>query len=115
MTKNNTYPDHELVRERKTIKSENVMFVDRAIKEKSSREYREDLPPCPICGATPYVRCDIVDGFDFGWSVGCPRFCINDGYHGCDDYESAEKIQLKFSYLPSKEAAEKEWILRCKK
>ena len=44
-----------------------------------------DLRPCPICGAKAFVQHDVVDGFDFGWSVGCPRACIADGVHGFNE------------------------------
>lgn len=41
-----------------------------------------EMPQCPICGAKPYISKDIVNGFYFGWSVGCPRYYINDRVHG---------------------------------
>jgi hypothetical protein len=44
--------------------------------------HSELLKPCPICGAKAFVKHDVVDGFEFGWSVGCPRFCRDDGVHG---------------------------------
>lgn len=75
--------------------------------------YNEKLLPCPVCGGKAYVAHDIVDGFDFGWSVGCARFCIQDGIHGCDDYESAEKARLSFFYISSKEEAIRIWNERC--
>lgn len=49
---------------------------------KTSFKYDKSLEPCPICGATAYISHDSVDGFDFGWSAGCPRFCLEDGIHG---------------------------------
>lgn len=51
----------------------------------SIAEAKEKLKPCPICGSKAYISKDIVDGFYFGWSVGCPRFCLNDGIHGIDE------------------------------
>ena len=73
------------------------------------------LKPCPICGAKAFISKDLVDGFYFGWSVGCPRACIADGIHGFDDYDSFHKAQLTFFYLDSKEQAIKVWNDRCER
>lgn len=52
-------------------------------REDDNTDYSEkDMPKCPICGAKPYISKDIVDGFYFGWSVGCPRFCLMIRYTG---------------------------------
>lgn len=51
---------------------------------------------CPVCGSKGFISHDIVDGFDFGWSVGCPRACIADGVHGFDTAESFERARLVF-------------------
>lgn len=51
---------------------------------------------------------DVIDGFEFGWSVGCPRYCNNDGIHGHDE-NTPEEIRLTgFSFI-SKEQAIKAW------
>lgn len=71
------------------------------------------LHPCPICGAKAFVSHDIVDGFEFGWSVGCPRARIKDGIHGFDDYETFQEARLTMFYLPTKEKAIEEWNKRC--
>lgn len=71
------------------------------------------LHPCPICGAKAFVSHDVVDGFDFGWSVGCPRACIEDGIHGFDDYESFQKARLTMFCFNSKEQAIEKWNKRC--
>ena len=42
----------------------------------------EELKPCPRCGAKAYLSRDMADGFYFGWSAGCPRYCHYDGIHG---------------------------------
>lgn len=68
---------------------------------------------CPICGAKAFVSHDVVDGFDFGWSVGCPRACIEDGIHGFDDYESFQKARLTMFCFNSKEQAIEKWNKRC--
>ena len=41
-----------------------------------------ELKPCPRCGTKAYLSRDVVDGFYFGWSAGCPRYCHYDGIHG---------------------------------
>ena len=71
------------------------------------------LRPCPICGAKAFVSHDIVDGFEFGWSVGCPGACIKDGIHGFNDYETFQEARLTMFYLPTKEKAIEEWNKRC--
>ena len=40
------------------------------------------LKPCPRCGTKAYLSVDVVDGFYFGWSAGCSRYCHYDGIHG---------------------------------
>lgn len=73
-----------------------------------------ELHRCPICGSKAFVHHDIVDGFDFGWSVGCPRACIADGVHGFNDSESFSKARLTMFYFNSKQNAIKAWNERCK-
>jgi hypothetical protein len=46
------------------------------------KEAMNRMPPCPICGKKAYLMHDIVDGFDFGYSGGCPVFRLDDGIHG---------------------------------
>ena len=72
------------------------------------------LSPCPICGSKAFVSHDIVDGFEFGWSVGCPRACIADGVHGFNDSESFRQARLTIFNLPSKEKAIEAWNKRCR-
>jgi hypothetical protein len=50
--------------------------------KESMKSYIEKMPPCPICGKKAYMMHDVVDGMDFGYSAGCPSFCLNDGVHG---------------------------------
>lgn len=70
-----------------------------------------ELPPCPICGAKAYIHGDTVDGFWFGWSVGCPRFCLNDGIHGKDE-DTPQAEWLSAHGFASKEKAESWWRKR---
>lgn len=73
----------------------------------------KDLMPCPICGSKAFISKDVVEGFYFGWSVGCPRACINDKVHKLDE-EAFKKAKLTFLYLNSKEQAIEIWNDRCK-
>lgn len=70
-----------------------------------------ELPPCPICGAKAYIHSDTVDGFWFGWSVGCPRFCLNDGIHGKNE-DTPRGEWLSAHGFESKQAAENWWRKR---
>lgn len=71
-----------------------------------------ELKPCPICGAKAFVSHDKVDGFDFGYSVGCPRYCLADGIHGFD-YDTPEEYVEKHKpighYYATKERAVEAW------
>lgn len=73
----------------------------------SIKEAKEKLKKCPICGAKAYISKDIVDGFYFGWSVGCPRFCLNDGIHGIDENAPREKYLSIFNLDSANECVEK--------
>ena len=70
--------------------------------------YMRELKPCPICGAKAFISNDVVDGFWFGWSVGCPRFKLNDGIHNIDDNTPKEERPILF-YQPSKKDAINHW------
>lgn len=69
---------------------------------------KSKLSPCPICGTPAYISKDIVDGFDFGWSVGCPKFCFNDGIHNIDE-NSPEDEHLSIFLLGSALECVTEW------
>lgn len=70
------------------------------------------LMPCPLCGSKAFIHKDVVDGYYFGWSVGCPRACINDPVHKLNE-EEFKKARLTFFYLSSKEEATEVWNKRC--
>ena len=72
----------------------------------------EKLKPCPICGSKSFVQHDIVDGFDFGWSVGCPRACIADGIHGFNDSYSFRQAKLVLFSFSTKADAIEAWNKR---
>ena len=71
------------------------------------------LMPCPICRAKAFVSNDRVDGFGFGWSVGCPRACIADGIHGFNDSGSFRKARLTMFGFSNKQKAIEAWNKRC--
>lgn len=76
--------------------------------------YSDRLLPCPVCGRKAFVSHDIVDGFEFGWSAGCPTFKINDGVHGVTEDTPIEERPIVFSML-SREIAIKKWNEKVKK
>ena len=72
-----------------------------------------DLMPCPLCGRKAFIKKWVVDGFYFGWSVGCPVARINDRVHKLNE-EELKKARITFHGLNSKEEAFKVWNERCK-
>ena len=72
------------------------------------------LEDCPICGSHAYISKDVVDGFYFGYSVGCPRFCMNDGIHGVTD-DMPESTHLSLHCLDSVEECIAKWNRRAQK
>lgn len=81
--------------------------------EHAPEETLKTLPNCPICGAKAYLNGDTVDGFWFGWSVGCPRYCLNDGIHGHDNSTPSEE-RLAAHGFDTKEEAVEWWKNRVK-
>lgn len=77
------------------------------------KEAKGQLKKCPICGAKAYISKDIVEGYYFGWSVGCPRFCLNDGIHGIDENTPTEK-HLSIMYLDSAKECVERWNKKVK-
>lgn len=71
-----------------------------------------ELKPCPVCGAKAFIFNDVVDGFGFGWSVGCPRYCIGDGIHGIETFEEHEKNAFALHHFTTKEKAIEAWNRR---
>ena len=81
-----------------------------------SLEPSEKLPPCPICGKKAYLSHDVFDGADYGYSVGCTAFCINDGVHGFDDFNDIYNPKLpSFHGCDTKEEAFEKWVNYCKR
>lgn len=76
----------------------------------SLAEMRETMPYCPICGRKAYLMHIIVDGFDFGYDVGCPVFCLDDGIHGISESYDPNAPHIN-SY--SAEKAVKAWKEYC--
>lgn len=75
-------------------------------------EMRKKMPPCPICGRKAYLDHFIVDGFDFGYGAGCPKYCLDDGIHGISDSNDPRAPKVD-GY--SKEQAYKKWIEYCER
>lgn len=66
----------------------------------------EELKPCPVCGSKAFVSHDVVDGFEFGWSVGCPRACIDDPVHKLNEKEFQEARLVMFHFITKEKAIE---------
>jgi hypothetical protein len=66
---------------------------------------KDELEPCPVCGAKAYISSAAPDGFFMGWSVGCPRYCVGDGIHGIDTFEEDEKRALALHGFFTREEA----------
>lgn len=60
----------------------------------------DNLPPCPVCGATAYLSRDVIDGFFMGFSAGCPHYCLYDGVHG-HTFDTPEEDRLSRSEFSS--------------
>lgn len=71
-------------------------------------EYNNQLKPCPICGTKAFVSKDVVDGFYFGYSVGCPRFKSDDGIHGWKLGDPDER-RMTIMNCDSKQDAIEKW------
>lgn len=83
-----------------------MIHIDRVIPPSPGPEKPDTLLPCPACGAKAFVRHDVVDGFEFGWSVGCPKYRYNDGVHGHDENTPRELRLTGFNYSSKKQAIE---------
>ena len=101
------------VLQKKVLKT-GFAVLDWIRKKVKEMEYDKTIPKCPICKSTAFIAHDFVCGYDFGFSIGCPRACIADGIHGFDDYDSFHQAKLVFNALPTKEIAKKCWEERCK-
>ncbi len=75
--------------------------IDKGISEKATKQ----LPDCPVCGAKAFIQCDTVKGFWFGWAVGCPRYCLNDGIHGHDGNTPREDRFVGIGFDTKEQAA----------
>ncbi len=73
--------------------------------EYAPEEIVKQLPNCPVCGAKAYLHGDAPDGFWMGWSVGCPRYYLNDGIHGHDFNTPRERHFAEHGFATKEEAA----------
>lgn len=90
-----------------------MVYLDRVHKEEPTEYDVEEIPCCPKCGSKAYISKDIVDGFYFGWSVGCPRFRHDDGIHGTTP-ETDENDLYTIHFLDSREECIEKWKERVK-
>lgn len=89
------------------------IHINKLYKDGRTDYATDDMPVCPKCGAKPFIHRDIVDGFYFGWSVGCPRYCHDDGIHGTTP-ETPEEDTYSIFNLSSKEECVEKWKERVK-
>lgn len=84
---------------------ENAVIVTTVHKNVTVPQKELDkLPCCPICGKKAYLHGDTVMGFWFGWSVGCPSYCLNDGIHGHDDSTPRKERLFRCGFASKKTA-----------
>lgn len=76
-----------------------------------SMTYPDCLLPCPVCGRKAFIMHDVVDGFEFGWSAGCPSFKLDDGIHGISE-DDRDKFKPIVHDMVSRQAAIDAWNLR---
>ena len=90
-----------------------MTHITRIYKEEPAEFNVDEIPRCPKCGSKVYISKDIVDGFYFGWSVGCPRFCHDDGIHGTN-INTPEEDVYSIHGLNSRDECIKKWAERVK-
>lgn len=95
----------------RTMSNVDIVFVRKD--EEAPEEMVKQLPNCPVCGAKAYLQGNTVDGFWFGWSIGCPRYCLNDGIHGHDRNTPQEEYLAEHGFA-TKEQAVAWWEKRVK-
>ena len=71
-----------------------------------------ELKSCPVCGAKAFLEREVVDGFDMGFGVGCPRYCIGDGLHGIETSDAHYERGYAAHCFMTKRAAAKWWNRR---
>lgn len=92
----------------------NVHILSKHDNEEVPEKMVKRLPNCPVCGAKAFLRGDAPSGFWFGWSVGCPRYCLNDGIHGHNDNTPSEEHLVAHGF-DTKEAVAEWWCKRVSK
>lgn len=90
-----------------------LIHITRIHKEEPTEYDVNEIPRCPKCGSKAFISKDVVDGFYFGWSVGCPRFCHNDGIHNTTQ-DTPEEDLYTIHNLNSREECIKKWNERVK-
>ena len=89
-----------------------VVLCERARRTSPHKDLLEQMPPCPICGRKAYLSHDVADGADYGYSGGCPAYCLNDGIHGISDRWDTKRPVVTGDSL--KEVFDK-WLAYCKR
>lgn len=93
---------------------DNVHILFYRNDEEAPEKMVNRLPRCPVCGAKAFLHGDTVQGFWFGWSVGCPNYRLNDGIHGHDDNTPRSKRLVRLGFA-TKEKAATWWRRRVRK
>lgn len=81
--------------------------------QKDDKDYSVEGMRCPKCGGKVTIRYNVVDGADFGFSIGCDRYCHYDGIHGTT-FDTPEKDWYAIHYLSSKKECVEKWNQRVK-
>lgn len=84
--------------------SEVILCPTAKANNKSLVSLRRKLPRCPFCKKKAFLSHDVVDGADFGYSVGCPAYRAGDGVH---------PTHASFYGFYHKEEAARKWTEFC--
>jgi hypothetical protein len=76
-----------------------VVLLRKVKKNETMTALRNRMSKCPICGRKAFLDHDVVDGFDFGYSAGCPSFCLDDGIHGISEMQDPRSPRV-YGYSP---------------
>lgn len=81
--------------------------------QKDDKDYSVKGMRCPKCGGKVSIRHNVVDGADFGFSIGCDRYYHYDGIHGTTS-KTPDSDTYSIFLLDSKEECIAEWNKRVK-
>ena len=86
-------------------RNDGLQLALKIVEEDGVDALREEIK---FRGAKAYLSRDVADGFYFGWSAGCPRYCHYDGIHGTT-IDTAEEDCYAVHGANSKEEAVEKW------